>query len=149
MKQKKYIHIEKLCLGCKSTVPITGFYKNKSKYDGLDGLCKVCRTHLNKCRAKQSPKRPTIKQRLREGYKITLAYWRAQLIRHKVCPSNLIANTQRCHFCEKPAICWSFDSYKSMWRTPSGIYKVVKPVCAKHNKEFLAKRNKKLHEVLD
>lgn len=37
----------KTCYKCKTTKELTDFYKDKSKPDGLEGLCKVC------CKAKK------------------------------------------------------------------------------------------------
>ena len=46
MKQQD-LFIEKRCVICGETKSVEKFYKNKTKKDGLDGHCKVCRSKAN------------------------------------------------------------------------------------------------------
>ncbi len=46
-------HINKFCTSCKTNKPVEDWYKNKSQTDGLDVICKSCRTSYNK---KYNPK---------------------------------------------------------------------------------------------
>lgn len=44
---------KKKCIYCKQVLPLSEFYKNRDRPDGLDVLCKVCRKAVQR-------KKPTI-----------------------------------------------------------------------------------------
>ena len=41
-------HTNKFCTSCNTNKPVEDWYKNKSQTDGLDVICKSCRTSYNK-----------------------------------------------------------------------------------------------------
>ena len=56
----------KYCYKCKVTVETTNFYKNKSNKDGLDKLCKTCRTVVKK----EYRLKPEAKEKERQNHKL-------------------------------------------------------------------------------
>lgn len=47
----------KTCYKCKSCKDKTEFYKDKTKYDGIEGLCKKCCNEKKKAWAKRNPEK--------------------------------------------------------------------------------------------
>jgi hypothetical protein len=140
----------KHCPKCSTTKQNYKFYKNSTKSDGMDSMCKLCRKATNAKRKSSEPKRSTIKERLREGYKVTLAYYKAWCKGQGMSPAVNLFNAVCSHpGCARMPITYTFSSYKAFWRRPDRIGSIVHTHCAKHNKSFTKLRNMKLEEVLD
>jgi hypothetical protein len=79
----------KQCIVCKNSKPLSEFYKNKSKKDGLQGRCKPCdisqgRIEYNK-NAKKSAEKRYIKSLFRE-YNLTYdAYLKIKNQQNNIC----------------------------------------------------------------
>jgi hypothetical protein len=60
----------KRCCGCKETKSKSEFHKNKSRYDGVDSLCKVCKSeHRKKDRLLNKNHETEVRKRYREKNK--------------------------------------------------------------------------------
>jgi len=138
------------CTLCKQEKPSTEYYRNKTKTSGLDSMCKACRKITNAQRKSTQPKLKTTKERLRDGYKITRAYYSALCLNLDVDARHLLLNS-KCSSpgCNRAAVTYSFGSYKSYWRHPNRIADITYTHCAKHNKSFTKLRNMNLKGVLD
>ena len=53
---KKNPTMEKKCTSCNKTKPLSDFYKNRTRKDGHDNICRECRRALYWTRAERTPR---------------------------------------------------------------------------------------------
>jgi hypothetical protein len=118
----------KRCSRCKETKPLSDFYKNKSKFDGLQSYCKWCINDANRrfCLSdtgKISQRNTCLRQRIKYQKKYVARYILNNAISRRKFPSPRKLN---CFVCgQKAREYHHFDYNKPM---------KVKPICSKCHK---------------
>jgi len=96
----------KYCYKCKCTKELTDFHKDKSKYDGLEGICKVCTKSKNALWHKNNPEKVYAKSLTRDR-QLAIRYvrWDRELTRFVTEEAGLLLKLRK----EATGIDWHMD----------------------------------------